>query len=51
LKPSAPTVEKQVINGGGAMPAFGKTKILTPKEIKEVSSFVAEVAGGQEPAR
>ncbi len=50
LKPSAPTVEKQVTNGGGAMPAFGKTKILTPKEIKEVSGFVAEVAGGQEPA-
>jgi len=50
LKPSESTVEKQVINGGGAMPAFGTTKILTPKEIKEVSKFVAAVAGGQEPA-
>jgi quinohemoprotein ethanol dehydrogenase len=50
LKPSEGTVEKQVTDGGGAMPAFGKTKILTPKEIKEVSGFVAEVAGGGEPA-
>jgi mono/diheme cytochrome c family protein len=48
LKPSESTVEKQVTDGGGAMPAFGKTKILTAKEIKEVSKFVSEVAGAQE---
>ena len=45
LKPSASTVEHQVINGGGAMPAFGKAKIMTPAEIKEVSEYVASVAG------
>jgi mono/diheme cytochrome c family protein len=45
LKPSASTVEHQVINGGGAMPAFGKSKIMTPAEIKEVSEYVANVAG------
>jgi alcohol dehydrogenase (cytochrome c) len=45
LKPSEKTVETQVIDGGGAMPAFGKTKILTTKEIKEVSEYVSEVAG------
>jgi quinohemoprotein ethanol dehydrogenase len=45
LKPSEATVEKQVIDGGGAMPAFGKSKILTPAEIKEVSEYVSSVAG------
>ena len=45
LKPSESTVEKQVIDGGGAMPAFGKSKILTPAEIKEVSEYVSNVAG------
>jgi PQQ-dependent dehydrogenase (methanol/ethanol family) len=45
LKPSESAVEQQVINGGGAMPAFGKTKILTPAEIKEVSEYVASEAG------
>lgn len=45
LKPSESTVETQVIDGGGAMPAFGKSKILTSKEIKEVSKYVSEVAG------
>ena len=45
LKPSEATVEKQVIDGGGAMPAFGKSKILTPAAIKEVSEYVASEAG------
>jgi quinohemoprotein ethanol dehydrogenase len=46
LKPDQTTVEKQVTNGGGGMPAFGKEKILTPKEVEEVSEYVAGVAGG-----
>jgi outer membrane protein assembly factor BamB/cytochrome c5 len=45
LKPSLATVEHQVINGGGPMPAFGKNKTLSPAEIKTVSKFVAESAG------
>jgi mono/diheme cytochrome c family protein len=45
LKPSESAVEQQVINGGGAMPAFGKTKILTAKEIEEVSKYVSSEAG------
>lgn len=45
LAPSAAAVEHQVENGGGGMPAFGKEKILTPKEIEEVSEFVASSAG------
>ena len=45
LKPSEEAVEHQVINGGGAMPAFGKSNILTPKEIHEVSKYVSSVAG------
>jgi quinohemoprotein ethanol dehydrogenase len=46
LKPSEATVERQVINGGGGMPAFGREKILTPKEVEEVSEYVAAAAGG-----
>ena len=45
IEPSDSAVEQQVINGGGAMPAFGKSKILTPKEIEEVSKYVSSVAG------
>jgi outer membrane protein assembly factor BamB/mono/diheme cytochrome c family protein len=45
LKPSLATVEHQVINGGGAMPAFGKTHILSPEEVKSVAGYVSEVAG------
>jgi len=46
IRPSESTVERQVVNGGGGMPAFGKEKILTPKEVEEVSKYVAGVAGG-----
>lgn len=46
IKPDEAEVQRQVINGGGGMPAFGKEKILTPKEIEEVSEYVAGVAGG-----
>lgn len=45
LEPSLQTVELQVINGGGAMPAFGKEGILNPKEIKAVATYVSSVAG------
>jgi mono/diheme cytochrome c family protein len=45
LKPDEAAVEKQVINGGGAMPAFGKDEILTPEEIEAVSKYVADEAG------
>lgn len=45
LKPSMVTVEQQVINGGGPMPAFGKNHTLTTEEIKSVSTYVAESAG------
>ena len=42
LKPSASTVEHQVINGGGKMPAFKGQ--LCPAEIKAVSAYVAKEA-------
>jgi mono/diheme cytochrome c family protein len=45
LEPDLQTVEHQVINGGGAMPAFGKEGTLNPKEIKAVATYVAAVAG------
>lgn len=45
LKPSLAAVEQQVINGGGAMPAFGKDHILTKAQVKEVSEYVADEAG------
>jgi mono/diheme cytochrome c family protein len=45
LKPDEATVEKQVINGGGPMPAFGKQEILSPEEIETVSAYVADEAG------
>lgn len=43
LKPDEATVERQVTNGGGAMPAFKGT--LTPDQIKAVASYVSQVAG------
>jgi mono/diheme cytochrome c family protein len=43
LKPDEPTVERQVTNGGGGMPAF--KSILKAPEIKAVSQYVASVAG------
>jgi cbb3-type cytochrome c oxidase subunit III len=43
LKPSLSRVERQVTNGGSAMPAFkGK---LTPAQITAVAKYVASVAG------
>lgn len=45
LEPDLATVEHQVINGGGPMPAFGKEGTLSPTEIKAVSSYVATEAG------
>jgi cytochrome c551 len=41
---SADEIEEQVRNGGGGMPAFEGD--LTDDEIENVSSYVAEAAGG-----
>jgi mono/diheme cytochrome c family protein len=43
LEPSQPTVEKQVTNGGGGMPAFGGS--LSKAEIKTVALYVSVLAG------
>jgi mono/diheme cytochrome c family protein len=45
LMPDEETVEKQVITGGGPMPAFGNKEILTPEEITTVSEYVSAEAG------
>jgi mono/diheme cytochrome c family protein len=45
LEPDLATVEHQVVNGGGGMPAFGKEGILNAKEIKAVATYVSTVAG------
>ena len=45
LAPEEATVENQVINGGGPMPAFGKEGTLSPEEVKAVSAYVASEAG------
>jgi mono/diheme cytochrome c family protein len=44
LKPDFATVQHQVENGGGAMPAF--KGMLTQKQIDDVSAYVASSAGG-----
>ena len=43
LKPDQQRVQTQVINGGGAMPAFKGT--LTPTQITAVAKYVASSAG------
>ena len=43
LKPEIAVVETQVINGGGAMPAFQGT--LSEEEIAAVAAYVSTVAG------
>jgi cytochrome c6 len=45
LEPDLATVEHQVVNGGGGMPAFGKEGVLNAKEIKAVATYVSTVAG------
>jgi cytochrome c5 len=45
LEPDLATVEQQVVNGGGPMPAFGNEGILNAKEIKAVATYVSTVAG------
>jgi cytochrome c6 len=45
LEPDLATVEHQVVNGGGPMPAFGNEGILNAKEIKAVATYVSTVAG------
>ena len=44
LKPDITRVQQQVINGGGAMPAFKGT--LTPDQIAAVAKYVSSAAGG-----
>ena len=43
LKPDQPTTQRQVTNGGGAMPAFKGQ--LSDAEIKAVAQYVSSVAG------
>jgi mono/diheme cytochrome c family protein len=43
LKPDEATTQRQVINGGGGMPAF--KGVLQDDQIKAVSQYVASVAG------
>ncbi len=43
LKPDEATVQRQVTNGGGVMPAFKGQ--LTDAQIKAVSQYVSSVAG------
>ena len=43
LKPTLEIVQHQVINGGGAMPAFKGT--LTPQQITAVAKYVSSSAG------
>lgn len=43
LAPSAATVRRQVIHGGGAMPSFKNT--VSPQRINAVAAYVARVAG------
>ena len=43
LKPDQQTVQTQVTNGGGAMPAFKGT--LSPQQIQDVAAYVSSVAG------
>jgi len=45
LEPDLATVEHQVVNGGGGMPAFGNEGLLNAKEIKAVATYVSAVAG------
>jgi mono/diheme cytochrome c family protein len=43
LSPDLSRVQRQVINGGGVMPAFKGT--LTPAQITAVAKYVSSVAG------
>ena len=43
LKPDQPTVQRQVTNGGGGMPAFKGQ--LSPAQIQAVAQYVSSVAG------
>lgn len=45
LHPSAATVRRQVIHGGGAMPSFKNT--LSPQQINAVAAYVSSAAAGK----
>jgi len=49
LKPDYRAVTAQVTNGGPGMPAFGKTKQLSTKQIADVAAFVVVSTGGKAP--
>jgi mono/diheme cytochrome c family protein len=44
LKPDVATVQRQVINGGGGMPAFNGR--LSQQQIDAVANYVAQQTGG-----
>ncbi|MCC6830650.1 MAG: cytochrome c [Thermoleophilia bacterium] len=44
LRPDAATVQRQVTNGGGAMPAFQGT--LSDQQIADVAAYVSSAAAG-----
>jgi cytochrome c6 len=47
LEPDLATVEHQVQNGGGGMPAFGKEGTLSPEEVTAVAMYVSTEAGSE----
>ena len=47
LEPDLATVEHQVQNGGGGMPAFGEEGTLSPEEITAVAMYVSTEAGSE----
>jgi mono/diheme cytochrome c family protein len=47
LEPDPATVEHQVQNGGGGMPAFGKEGTLSPQEVTAVAMYVSTEAGSE----
>jgi mono/diheme cytochrome c family protein len=49
LKPNYQAVTAQVTNGGPGMPAFGKTKQLSTKEVADVAAYVVDSTGGKAP--
>jgi mono/diheme cytochrome c family protein len=49
LKPSFETVATQVWNGGGIMPAYGKSGQFTPQQVADVAAYVVQSTGGTLP--
>ena len=49
LKANYQAVTAQVTNGGGSMPAFGKTHQLNTQQIADVAAYVVTSTGGKAP--